>query len=225
MSRRMLPTYSSSSRVKTILKKEKKQYTNAIKKQKDSFLVTHLDLVRLLKERKDFYKDGGKDREMDNEENEGYESVISNLQWQIENLKEQIANQDNSNAYKSAPAPVSIVKEPENTNGRNSLYFTIPENGGCFISDKAESTDDGRKFYKIEFSQHSNQGKLFFISSDNDKRAINRIETYLKPVCDIENILHAEKANKVEMLSPGKVTLANNAWVIDNNHKVKVKLL
>ena len=81
------------------------------------------------------------------------------------------------------------------------------------------------KFYKIEYKKNSDQGDLCFISSDQDKRAINRLDTYLKPVCDIDNIINSETANKIELLRSGKVILINDSWVIDSNQKVKIKLI
>ena len=64
-----------------------------------------------------------------------------------------------------------------------------------------------------------------YISGTQDKRAINRLDSYLKPVCDIDNIINAENASKIEVLKNGKVIKIADSWVIDTNHKVKIKLV
>ena len=108
---------------------------------------------------------------------------------------------------------------------KSESYFSIPENDGRFIIDKGEQTNDGSKYYKIVCRTNSDEGDLFYISGPQDKRAINRLDSYLKPVCDIDNIINAENASKIEVLKNGKVIKIADSWVIDTNHKVKIKLV
>lgn len=108
---------------------------------------------------------------------------------------------------------------------KSESYFSIPENDGRFIIDKGEQTNDGSKYYKIACRNNSDEGDLFYISGTQDKRAINRLDSYLKPVCDIDNITNAESASKIEALKNGKVIKIADSWVIDTNHKVKIKLV
>lgn len=115
----------------------------------------------------------------------------------------------------------SNKKEPE----KIELFFSIPENDGSFITIKSDSVNDGTKYYKIEYQKNSDTGNLFYINSVQDKRAINRLDSYLKPVCDIDNINNADNSNRIEMLKPGKIIKVAEKWVIDKNNKVKIKLL
>ncbi len=101
----------------------------------------------------------------------------------------------------------------------------MPENDGRFIIENGEASNDGRKYFRIEFQESSEQGVLYFIPGERDKRAINRLESYLKPACEIENIISADSATRIEFLSPGKVVLINDSWVIDTDNKAKVKLI
>ena len=113
------------------------------------------------------------------------------------------------------------IKQPKTL----KLFFSMPENDGSFIVDNGESSNDGRKYYRLEYIDGSETGDLYFIPGDRDKRAINRLESYLKPACDIENIENADSATNIEFKNPGKVSLRNDSWVIDSDNKVKIKLL
>ena len=112
----------------------------------------------------------------------------------------------------------------EISNKLNVLYFSMPENDGSFLLYNGESSNDGRKYYRLEYIDGSETGVLYFISGDRDKRAINMLESYLKPVCDIENIENADSVTNIEFKNPGKVSLRNDSWVIDSDNKVQIKL-
>jgi hypothetical protein len=101
----------------------------------------------------------------------------------------------------------------------------MPESDGRFIVDNGESSNDGRKYFRIDYAEGTEIGELYYISGERDKRAINRLESYLKPVCDIENIENADSATNIEFIKPGKVDLRNYRWVIDSDNKAKIKLL
>lgn len=107
---------------------------------------------------------------------------------------------------------------------KTELYFSIPENDGSFIHERGSSESDEKKYYKIEFFTGSNQGDLFYQSGNDDKRAINRLDTYLKPVCDIEGILKAGNASKIVFVEKGKVKKLGEKWIIDLKSKVKIRL-
>jgi len=100
----------------------------------------------------------------------------------------------------------------------------MPESDGRFIVDNGESSNDGRKYFRIEYNEGSEAGELYYISGDRDKRAINRLESYLKPACDIENIENADSATSIEFIKSGKVVLINDSWLIDSDNKAKIKL-
>ncbi len=104
------------------------------------------------------------------------------------------------------------------------LYFSMPESDGSFQLSNGESSNDGKKYFRIEFEDSSTKGELYYLSGDRDQRAINRLESYLKPVCEIENITNSSSATKIEVIQAGKVSLMNDSWVIDPENKIKIKL-
>lgn len=127
-----------------------------------------------------------------------------------------------SSEYSEKSIEWDILKEVEN---KTITYFSIPESDGRFIIEKGEQTNDGSKYYKIVYRTDSDEGELLYICGPQDKRAINRLDTYLMPVCDIENIANAESTIKIEVLKNGKVFKITDSWVIDTDHKVKIKLV
>jgi len=104
------------------------------------------------------------------------------------------------------------------------LYFSMPEVNGSFLITNGETSNDGKKYYKIEYEEASNHGEIFYLTSERDQRAINRLESYLKPVCIIENITNATSAKKIELLKSGVVTRLNNYWIIDPDNKIVIRL-
>jgi len=202
----------------SLLDDDKETYKNSVKRGFFSFL----SMVRLLKERKDYYK-----------------KKVSELEREIERLKKE-STPDNDSTSKTSRDIVeteksNVIVENIAKSGESDLYkdggnksesyFSIPENDGRFIIDKGEQTNDGSKYYKIIWQNNSNEGDLFYISGPQDRRAINRLDSYLKPVCDIDNIINAENATRIEVLKNGKVIKIADSWVIDPNHKVKIKLV
>jgi len=125
--------------------------------------------------------------------------------------KTEVRTQDHTRVY----TPTKNVKK---------IFFSMPENNGSFQMVNGQSSNDGKKYFRIEYNESSNQGELFFLSSDRDQRAINRLESYLKPVCDIENISNSTAATKISLIQSGRVSLMNDTWVIDPNNKIKIKL-
>jgi hypothetical protein len=115
------------------------------------------------------------------------------------------------------------IKQPNTV--KRKLFFSMPESDGRFIVDNGESSNDGRKYFRIDYAEGTEIGELYYISGERDKRAINRLESYLKPVCDIENIENADSATNIEFIKSGKVVLINDSWLIDSDNKAKIKLL
>lgn len=193
--------------------------TETYKNKAQHALFSFLYIIRLLKERKDYYK-----KEYKKLENEfkNCKNTIEELKNKIKELEKEIKS--NNNDLKNFPddSVEPIIKEADNI---SILFFSIPENDGKFIIKKGEQTNDGFKYYKIVSQISSDEGDLFYISGTQDKRAINRLDSYLKPVCDIENITNAESASKIEMIKKGKVIKSDDSWVIDPKNKVKIKLV
>jgi hypothetical protein len=206
------------SRIYSLLDDDKETYKKTVSKSLFSFI----SMIRLLKKRKDEYKNKVKE----------LESKIEKLEKKSapENDSISMNSGDSIDSEKTKVSVENLSKSIEwdlSKDGGNKTesYFSIPENDGRFIIDKGEQTNDGSKYYKIVCRINSDEGDLLYISGTQDKRAINRLDSYLKPVCDIDNIINAEIASKIEVLKNGKVIRISDSWVIDTNHKVKIKLV
>ncbi len=206
------------SRIYYLLDDDKDTYKNSVQRGLFSFL----SMVSLLKKRKDEYKNRVTEllNKIEKLEKKPKSENDTTSKTNIDNVdNEQLAvNTDDS----TKSIEWIISKEAGN---KSIYYFSIPENDGRFIIEKGEQTNDGSKYYKIVSKTSSDEDDLFYISGTQDKRAINRLDSYLKPVCDIDNIINAENASKIEVLKNGKVIKIADSWVIDTNHKVKIKLV
>ena len=112
-----------------------------------------------------------------------------------------------------------------NNKTQTEIYFTIPENDGSFKTTNGKNVKGIDCFYKIELDKDVRKGKLHFISGDYDLRALDNIDYYLNPVCEIENISERKHSRKIKMVNPGTVLLSSDCWKIDIKNKVKIKLI
>jgi hypothetical protein len=201
-----------------LLDDDKETYKNSVQLGLFSFL----SMVSLLKKRKDDYKNKVRELLSTIEKLEKKSKPENDIttKTSIDNVDTEKLKVNTDDSAKSIEWDIS--KEVGNT---SISYFSIPENDGRFIIEKGEQINDGSKYYKIEHRNNSDEGSLFYINSNQDKRAINRLDSYLKPVCDVDNIINAESASKIEVLKYGKVIKIADSWVIDTNHKVKIKLV
>ena len=206
------------SRIYYLLDDDKETYKNSVQLGLFSFL----SMVSLLKKRKDDYKNKVRELLSTIEKLEKKSKPENDIttKTSIDNVDTEKLKVNTDDSAKSIEWDIS--KEVGNT---SISYFSIPENDGRFIIEKGEQINDGSKYYKIEHRNNSDEGSLFYINSNQDKRAINRLDSYLKPVCDVDNIINAESASKIEVLKYGKVIKIADSWVIDTNHKVKIKLV
>jgi hypothetical protein len=211
--------YFIKSRIYFFLDDDVKTYKNSISR---SGLFSFLSIIQLLKQRKDDYKDKVTEleRTIKDLEKKALQENVSTGKVISNSVNTEKTNGSTENTVKSVEWDLS-----KGGSNKSLLYFSIPENDGRFIFDKGEQTNDGSKYYKVEYSNSSDEGNLFYISGTQDKRAINRLDSYLKPVCDIDNISNAESATKIELLKHGKVIKKADSWVIDTNLKVKIKLV
>ena len=142
-----------------------------------------------------------------------------------ENSNQEITDQQSNEGViivDSIEDPNSNLTSPDIENRTNQLFYDISEEDGSFIVENGKPTNDGRKIFVIEISENGYEGKLRYITSELDKRVITRLDSILKPVCDIENITIARNAYRIEMTSPGEVSLRdNNKWVIISKLKIK----
>lgn len=217
----------------SILKTEKKEYSQYLHSYQGKYHFKYLQIVAILKDRKD-------------KKNED----IHNLKDEVSNLKKEISK--NSSKYDGSDyklnnsiREVELVEEKMQSNviefdiksnvesidvtnkktKTNEIFFTIPENDGSFKITNGRNTKGVDCFYKIEVDKNRQKGKLHFISGDLDSRALDNIDYYLSPVCQIENITERAHARKIHMKESGNVLMSSDCWKIDINHKVKIKLI
>lgn len=69
----------------------------------------------------------------------------------------------------------------------------------------------------------SDRGELHYLSGDLDLKAINNVDYYLLPVCEISNIAGRNSANRVVQDEKGMVALVSGKWIC--NKKIRVKLV
>jgi hypothetical protein len=186
-------------------------------------MFTYLSFVRLLKEDKDlFISQLNKIKENSDKRQE---VKLTSVEIKQSEKKEILLDEP---TVLKEPIETSKVVEWDLSKKKTEelcLYFSIPEIDGRFNIDRGEITESEMKFYKVIYNSSSEQGKLFFIHTTMDKRAINNWETYLKPVCDIDNFINIKESVSIQLIKPGIVFQISNNWVIDPDNKVKIKLV
>jgi len=216
--------YVFKKQIYNILKHEKKDYMKNIKTSKKRFFPKWLGIVEILKKSKDEYKND-KNKISDQKEKD---AIINDLKGKIQKLE-----LENQNLNKRLSQAKEDSNEISNNNAiknqvdtlKQNIYFSIPENSGQFRLENGKKSNEGNNFYRIEYQEDKTSGLLYFISGELDKRAIERIQGYLLPVCDIENFTDRITASRIQVLEPGRVVLKNDSWVIEPEKKVKIKLL
>jgi len=103
------------------------------------------------------------------------------------------------------------------------LYFSIPEADGSFIEDKGELVQDERKFFRIIPAPGTEKGELHFLSGRLDRKAIENIDYYLFPVCEVLNTNLRENASGIIQVECGWVIFHSGKWKVEK--KVMVKLV
>ncbi len=217
----------------SILSNEKYKYFDDLNKTHEKHIFKYIGFFYILKKSKDEKK-----------------AEIAQLNKEISKLNKELNIQKHEHKTKIATKtdtiqiinennviePIEIEKEkvvnnvieweiePENQSP-NIIYFTIPEADGYFKSINGKHTKELDCFYKIEIDKNNQKGKLYFISSDYDLKAIDGIDYYLNPVCEIENITDRAHTKKILLLKHGIVIFNGDNWKIDTNNKVKIKLI
>jgi hypothetical protein len=237
--------YSQQSIYK-ILSNERYKYIDDLRNSHERFLFTYIGLFSILKKSKDDYKS-----KTSQNSNNGFQKSNNSFQksdnsFQLEKLNNEIEElkiqkqkllEENillgglidKNKYQSIE-PQSTKTEIEQKSSdevqlSNVKFFTIPENDGSFKISSGKNNRETDCFYKIEVDKNGQKGKLHFISGDYDSRALDNIDFYLNPVCEIENITKRIHARKIQMKESGNVIMSSDSWKIDINHKVKIKFI
>jgi hypothetical protein len=102
------------------------------------------------------------------------------------------------------------------------LYFGIPDHQGNFPAGQGASVYDNRKIYMIVTRPGTDRGELHYISGELDMKAINNIDYYLVPVCEISDISVRNNATRVIQEAKGAVLLASGKWICTSRVKVKL---
>lgn len=226
----------TKNKIKSIVNEEDKRkyddYSHAA--NNSPYLFSYLSVVYFLHKQKDKYK---KESESVNQNNGNRISELERNIVQLEKekkvlldenielgkkLEQESIQKDENQAESHNAKSQNINNQP--LNRITKLYFSMPESDGSFQLSNGESSNDGKKYFRIEYEDSSTKGELYYLSGDRDQRAINRLESYLKPVCEIESITNSSSATKIEVIQTGKVTLMNESWVIDPENKIKIKL-
>jgi len=218
----------SKLRIYSILSGEKRKYADDLRNSHERYLFKYIGLFAVLKKSKDEYKSKSKD--------EDFHTQIGQLNRQISELNVRNTKLLNENIelgeiierYKGKniePKSIQAAKTNEDVSISNAIYFTIPESDGSFRIANGKNIKEMDCFYKIEVDKNNQKGKLFFISSDFDSRALDNIDYYLNPVCEIENISDRTQAKKIHVVNYGIVVLTGENWKIDTNNKLKIRLI
>ncbi|HBE40284.1 MAG TPA: hypothetical protein DDW27_03625 [Bacteroidales bacterium] len=214
----------------SILETEKNKYLNDLKKDADNNILygklfKYLGIVKVLKKRK----------------NEKQEQIIARnrtifqlkeqneeLFEDIELLRKRLMNQRIRKENLTSPGEVNnsiepdLIRKPENS---SEVYFTIPESDGSFKIINSKYSKGIDCFYKITPDKSGRKGALHFLPGEYDMRALENIDYYLHPVCEIQNISNRATAKRIVMTDTGRVIRRNDSWQIEENRKVKVKLV
>lgn len=218
----------SRSGIYSILATEKYKYLNDLKQDTVQHLLVrryfkYIGVVAKLKQSKDQKKDI---IENNNRETGYLKRINEKLTKENERLEE-IITELKITTDKQASARDRFDGEPGRSfrNNKTEIYFTIPEGDGSFKTVNARNGQDIDCFYKIVPDKSGQKGKLYFISGDYDLRALDNIDYYLNPVCEIQNISDRTYARKISMTDPGSVVRQGDIWIIEENSKVKIKLV
>ena len=219
----LLIYYYSRSKIYSILSAEREKYLHDLEhdSRQDPLLrevFKYIGIVGILKKSKD-----KKVKVINNSDKK-----FAELKAQYVNLKKEYKNrpvvateQDRANEF-----PAGSPEEKEDISEINTeIYFTIPESNGSFKNTSARKIKEIDCFYKIEPDDDYQSGKLHFISGEYDLRALDNIDYYLSPVCEIQNISDRSKARKIQMTRTGSVIKRGDSWIIDGKDKVKIKLI
>ncbi len=222
--------YYSESKIYSILKTEKRKYLSDLRKDQVQNLFIrnyfkYIGIVAMLKNSKD-----RKAELLESKKDEILQMEIQNkiLRTEIEEKEEKIASLKTTMEYQTSSGNQSnggTGKSYGISGNKMEIYFTIPERDGSFKTVNAKNDQGSDCFYRIEPDKSGQKGKLYFIPGDFDLRALDNIDYYLNPVCEIQNISDRTFARKIVVTNPGYVARRGDFWKIEENNKVKIKLV
>lgn len=220
----------SKSKTYSLLASEKYKYLDKLKQDTRRNLILrkyfkYLGIIAVLKHSKDLKKEelGRLTKEINQLKVENKELKKENQQ-KNEVITDPIIVADKINLH------FSIGNEQLDQNDKLNddileLFFTIPEPDGSFKIVNARNYKQIDCLYKIIMSKGGQRGTLHFISGEYDLIAMDNIDYYLNPVCEIQNIMDRKDARRIRMIDTGSVIKRGDYWNIDENNKVKIELL
>jgi len=214
----------------SILETEKKKYLKDLEKDTRNNPVhrevfKYIGIVGILKKRKN-----EKQEQLIAKNNTIAELMEQNdeLFEDVELLRKRLINLKMNKEVQTSAGEGNYGRSPETANrpeNPSEIFFTIPESDGSFRIMNAKYTKGVDCFYKIIPDKSDQKGVLHYLSGEYDLRALENIDYYLNPVCEIQNISGRTFAKRIVMTEPGQVIKRNDLWQVDENGKVKVKLV
>jgi hypothetical protein len=214
------------NQVYSILAFERNKYLSDLKEEKKKFAFNVVGLFHVLKKSKDEKKHEVQQLRNELQNLQKNTKPIKEIKNEPSNSKDFAENRDDEIGDDKVSSKVYEWRiENEEKPLINEYFFTIPESDGSFKFSNAKSAKEIDCFYRIELDKNGQKGKLSFISGDFDMRALDNIDYYLNPVCDIINISERMNARKISVINSGIVLKIGDSWKIEANNKVKIKLI
>lgn len=231
----------SRAKIFSILSNEKRKYIKDLKNDSEQTLFvrkffSHIGIVAMLKKSKDEKSEIINKKNLElralKERNEDLraeyaqkEKALKNRQVISENPSSPGAPPDSQPVRPGAPQASQPVRPEPVPPVKTEKFFTIPESDGTFKLVNAKSVQEIDCYYKIEPDKSGQYGRLYFIPGNYDMRALDNIDYYLNPVCEIQNIINRTNARKIVMTATGVVVRRGDHWKVEESNKVKIKLV
>lgn len=184
-------------------------------KYEDNGLFDFVSIVGFIVQRKNKYKESTYKL---NAKILTLESSIENQKKNIKSLETKVEVENKKEVKKTRPNNTEKTSNPPNL----IEYYSIPDSQGRFKKENTLSEFSAHNtFYKIVyFDKNATLGDLSYICGEHDRRAINNYESYLRPVCEIQNLENRADTKSIKMIKSGKVKRENDCWVIDNDNRI-----
>jgi len=214
----LLIYYYTKHEVFTILRSEKYEYEKILGEGNSKELIfKFIYIIKILKKRKDDYK-------LVSEKSTTTAGILNQKINDLTKKNDELLNENielGQELEKLKNKGFPLPNEPIDHNNYKILYYSIPEIDGTFKTENAKDNREQDSFYKMELISNTH-GNIYFLSGESDLRAIENIDYYLNPVCEVQNIVDRAIAKKVEMINPGSIVLKGDSWQVNNKLKIKL---
>lgn len=205
----LIANFFIAGRINAFLNHESSDFNSEFSETSDKSiaLLNVLSLLQFYRDRRDHYK--GKVQKLERE--------LSIKRYDLLKEKQYAISIPSVGPREIQPVVTSIAEEKT-----TKAYFTIPSPDGTFNVSIGKDAQETISMYCIETSNKT-EPVGFFISGAFDKRAIENLDYYLMPVCDIQNVNDRQHAMKIVMIEPGLFYQSGDVWKVIK--KIKVKLV